>query len=159
MVQAIRGERLSVYGDGSQTRSLCYVDDLCAGLKALLWSESSGPINLGNPFEMSVLAIAKLVLALTGSSSTILYAPLPADDPVRRRPDITLARQELGWHPAVDVRDGLGATIDWFRSLPEETLQARPHNQEAPSGNLSPPRSERLAASTSSTRDSSSLAR
>ena len=96
LVQAIEGRPLTVYGDGSQTRSLCFVDDEVAGILALLDSGLTGPVNIGNPDELTVLELAHAVLALTGSSSTIVYEPLPVDDPTRRRPDITLARRELG---------------------------------------------------------------
>ena len=100
IVQALAGEPLTVYGDGSQTQSLCYVDDLVRGLLALLESDATGPINLGNPDEWTVLQIAEKVIEATASSSVISYRPLPAQDPARRRPDISLAREVLGWEPA-----------------------------------------------------------
>ncbi len=99
-----------MYGDGSQTRSLCFVDDEVRGILALLDSELTGPVNIGNPDELTVLELAHAVLELTGSSSPIVYGPLPIDDPTRRRPDIALARAELGWEPTTGLRDGLAAT-------------------------------------------------
>jgi dTDP-glucose 4,6-dehydratase len=121
LVQALRGEPLTVYGDGSQTRSFCYVDDLVAGVLALLASAHVGPMNLGNPNEMSVLELARTVLDVTGSRSAIEHEPLPVDDPRRRCPDITLARDVLGWHPAVDLREGLTRTYDWYRGSGDRT--------------------------------------
>jgi dTDP-glucose 4,6-dehydratase len=114
IVQALRGEPLTVYGDGSQTRSLCYVDDEIRGLVALLDSSLTGPVNIGNPDERSMLELAHFVLEVTGSSSEIAFEPLPADDPTRRCPDITLARTELGWSPTVGLREGLERTIAYF---------------------------------------------
>jgi dTDP-glucose 4,6-dehydratase len=115
IAQALRGEPLTVYGDGSQTRSFCYVDDEIEGIVALLDSEHRGPMNIGNPGEFTVLELAELVLELTGSSSPIERRPLPEDDPVKRQPDITLARTVLGWEPTVSLRDGVERTIAWFR--------------------------------------------
>jgi len=114
--QALRGEPLTVAGDGSQTRSVCYVDDLVEGLVRLLHSDLEGPVNLGNCGEMSVLELARLIIDITGSSSEITFVDRPQDDPTVRRPDITLARAALGWEPQVDVREGLLRTIDWFRN-------------------------------------------
>jgi nucleoside-diphosphate-sugar epimerase len=114
--QALRGEPLTVYGDGMQTRSFCYVDDEVAGLIALLDADVVGPVNIGNPDEFTMLDLAELVLELTGSSSTLEFRELPSDDPRLRRPDITVAREQLGWEPRVTLRDGLDRTIDWFRS-------------------------------------------
>ncbi len=114
LTQAIDGRPLTVYGDGSQTRSLCFVDDEVAGILALLDSDLTGPVNIGNPDELTVLELAHAVLALTGSSSTIAYEPLPADDPTRRRPDITVARRELGWEPVVTLEEGLRRTAASF---------------------------------------------
>jgi dTDP-glucose 4,6-dehydratase len=114
--QALRGEPLTVAGDGSQTRSVCYVDDLIEGLVRLLHSELAGPVNLGNCGEMSVLELARLIIELTDSSSEIVFVERPQDDPTVRRPDITLARTALGWEPTVEICDGLQRTIDWFRS-------------------------------------------
>jgi nucleoside-diphosphate-sugar epimerase len=114
IVQALRGEPLTVYGDGSQTRSLCFVDDEIAGLLALLGSSMTGPVNIGNPDERSMLDLANFVLEVTGSSSAITYEPLPTDDPTRRCPDITLARTALGWEPTTGLRDGIERTIEYF---------------------------------------------
>jgi dTDP-glucose 4,6-dehydratase len=112
---ALAGEPLVVHGDGSQTRSFCYVDDLVDGLVALLRADEPMPVNLGNPDERSVLDVAKLVIRLTGSPSTITFAPLPDDDPVVRRPDVTRARRVLGWTPRIDLEEGLTRTIAAFR--------------------------------------------
>jgi dTDP-glucose 4,6-dehydratase len=114
--QALRHEPLTVAGDGSQTRSVCYVDDLVEGVVRLLHSGMEGPVNLGNCTELSVLDLARLVIELTGSASRIVFVERPQDDPRVRRPDITLARTVLGWEPKVDVHDGLRRTIDWFRA-------------------------------------------
>ena len=113
--QALRGEDLTVYGDGSQTRSFCFVTDLVEGLCRLLRSDYDGPVNLGNPQEMSVLDFAKLVISLTGSRSRIAFRPLPADDPQVRQPDIRLARRVLEWQPQVPLETGLRQTIAYFR--------------------------------------------
>jgi dTDP-glucose 4,6-dehydratase len=113
-VQAIRGEPLTVYGDGSQTRSFCYVDDLVRGLLALLDSDYTGPVNVGGDEERTVLEVAQVVLELTGSTSGIIFSPRPADDPSVRCPDLTVARRELGWEPTTPFRDGLARTIEWF---------------------------------------------
>jgi dTDP-glucose 4,6-dehydratase len=112
LVQALAGRPLTVYGDGSQTRSLCFVTDEVAGLLALLDSELTGPVNVGNPDEISVLDLARTVIELTGSSSEIIHEPLPVDDPTRRCPDISLAREALGWEPVVSLAEGLRATAD-----------------------------------------------
>lgn len=114
--QAITGQDLTVYGDGLQTRSFCYVDDEVRGIIALLDSDERGPINIGNPNEFTMLELAELVLELTGSSSRIDFRPLPSDDPMQRRPDIRLAQERLGWTPEVQLRDGLVRTIEWFRA-------------------------------------------
>jgi dTDP-glucose 4,6-dehydratase len=113
--RAMAGEPLTVYGDGTQTRSFCFVDDEVRGLLALLGSSWTGPMNLGNPEEHTVLELAKLVLEITGSSAPILFADLPDDDPTRRCPDITLAREVLGWSPTVDLRTGLAQTYAWYQ--------------------------------------------
>lgn len=115
VVSALRGEPLAVYGDGSQTRSFCYVDDEVEGLLALLDSPLGGPLNIGNPSERTVAELAELVLELTGSSSPIEHRPLPVDDPTRRCPDITSASEQLGWHPQVTLEEGLRRTVAWFR--------------------------------------------
>jgi nucleoside-diphosphate-sugar epimerase len=114
VVQALRGDPITVYGDGSQTRSLCFVDDEIRGLLALLDSSIAGPVNIGNPDERTVLDLARLVLDITGSSSEIVFKALPTDDPTRRCPDITLARSALGWEPRVELREGLARTMEWF---------------------------------------------
>jgi nucleoside-diphosphate-sugar epimerase len=113
--RAVRGEPLVVYGDGSQTRSFCYVDDLAAGLLALLDSFYPGPVNLGSEEEFDVLSVAQLVLEVSGSSSGIVFGPRPGDDPSVRRPDLTVARRELGWEPVTPFREGLTRTVRWFR--------------------------------------------
>ena len=118
IVQALRGEPLTIYGDGSQTRSFCYVDDLVSGLIALMENSSNepGPVNLGNPSEFTMLELASLVLDMTGSSSPIEHRDLPADDPKQRQPNIDKAKKVLGWEPSVPLRDGLKKTIDYFQS-------------------------------------------
>jgi UDP-glucuronate decarboxylase len=118
IVQALRGETLTIYGDGSQTRSFCYVDDLVGGLVALMNAPDSltGPINLGNPVEFSIRQLAELVIDLTGAGAGIEDHPLPEDDPMQRCPDITLAKDNLGWQPSVQLRDGLAGTIDYFKT-------------------------------------------
>ncbi len=116
VVQALSGEPITLYGDGSQTRSFCYVDDEVAGLVALLDSDHPGPVNIGNPVEFTVRQLAELVLELTGSDVPLELRPLPEDDPTQRRPDISLARDALGWEPHTSLRDGLGPTIKYFRS-------------------------------------------
>jgi len=113
IAQALQGLPLTVYGDGSQTRSLCYVSDLVRGLIAMIDSPVPGPVNLGNPQEMTVQQIAELTRDIVGSTSGIEYLPLPQDDPTRRRPDIRKAQTELGWTPRVDVAEGLAKTIEW----------------------------------------------
>jgi UDP-glucuronate decarboxylase len=118
IVQALHGDPITIYGEGSQTRSFCYVDDLTAGLLRLMDTSDdfSGPINLGNPDEFTIRQLAELVIKLTGSSSRLEYKPLPADDPRQRQPDITLARRVLQWEPTVKLEQGLKSTIDYFRS-------------------------------------------
>ncbi len=116
--QALRGENITLYGDGSQTRSFCYVDDLLDGFLAAMEGTDHGPINLGNPGEFTVRELAEMVVEISGSTSRIIQArPLPADDPLQRRPDITRARSHLGWEPRIPLRDGLERTIAWFRSI------------------------------------------
>jgi dTDP-glucose 4,6-dehydratase len=119
ITQALRDEPITVAGEGLQTRSVCYVSDLVEGLIRLLYSGQPGPVNIGNPHELTVLQIAQLVKEMTGSSSEIVFVPRPADDPTVRQPDITLARTSLGWEPSVTIRDGLARTIDWFRTHPD----------------------------------------
>ena len=113
--QALQDEPITVAGDGSQTRSVCYVDDLVRGLLLLLRSDLPGPVNIGNPHELSMLALAEQIRDLAGSSSDIAFIERPVDDPTIRQPDITLARTALGWSPQVDLEQGLRRTIDWFR--------------------------------------------
>ncbi|HEX8091548.1 MAG TPA: UDP-glucuronic acid decarboxylase family protein [Blastocatellia bacterium] len=115
IVQALRGQPLTVFGDGSQTRSFCYVSDLVDGLIRMMNSEQTGPVNLGNPCEKTVLEIAQQVLEMIGGESKIEYRALPSDDPRRRKPDITLALKHLGWEPKISLEEGLAATIDYFR--------------------------------------------
>ena len=119
VMQALRGEDLTIYGEGSQTRSFCYVDDLVAGLIKLMDSRDGflGPVNIGNPVEFTILQLAELVIEMTGSSSSIVRQPLPADDPTQRRPDISLAKRELDWSPRTELREGLEQTIAFFRRL------------------------------------------
>ncbi|MBI4448476.1 SDR family oxidoreductase [Candidatus Woesearchaeota archaeon] len=118
ITQALRGEDITIYGDGSQTRSFCFVSDLVGGLIRLMNTESfTGPVNLGNPVELHVGELAKEVIALTESSSRIVTRPLPADDPKQRKPDITLAKENLGWEPTVDRTTGLTATVAYFREI------------------------------------------
>ncbi len=115
LTQALAGKPLTVYGDGSQTRSFCYVDDLVGAILALLDSDHIGPVNIGNPDEYTLLELAQAVLDVTGSSSSLVHEPLPVDDPRVRRPDIDLARRILGWEPHVALREGLARTAEWFR--------------------------------------------
>jgi UDP-glucuronate decarboxylase len=117
IVQALRGEDLTVYGDGSQTRSFCYVDDLIEGFVRLMnQTETVGPVNIGNPGEFTMLQLAELTLKLVGGKSKIVHKPLPADDPKQRRPDITLAKSVLKWEPKVQLEEGLRRTIDYFKT-------------------------------------------
>jgi dTDP-glucose 4,6-dehydratase len=120
VTQALRGEPLTVHGDGSQTRSFCYVDDLAAGLLALLDCGYSLPVNLGSDEELDMLSVARVVLELSGSTAGVAFSPRPADDPSVRRPDLTVARRQLGWAPTTPFREGLSRTIEWFatRSVP-----------------------------------------
>jgi UDP-glucuronate decarboxylase len=117
ITQALRGEPLTIYGDGSQTRSFCYVDDLIDGFLSMMDQDDVGPVNLGNPSEYSMLELAQEVIAATGSSSQLTHEPLPADDPRRRCPDITKAKQVLGWSPRVGLKDGLRETVGYYREL------------------------------------------
>ena len=119
VIQALRGEPITLYGDGSQTRSFCYVDELVEGLLRLMATDETvtGPINLGNPNELTIRDLAERAVAMTGSASTIEYRPLPHDDPKQRQPDITRARAVLGWEPKIHLEEGLGRTIDYFRAL------------------------------------------
>jgi dTDP-glucose 4,6-dehydratase len=124
--QALRGEDLTVFGDGSQTRSFCYVDDLIEGIYRLLLSDYASPVNIGNPNEISLKDFAEEVLKLTGSQQKIVYKPLPTDDPKQRKPDITLAQSLLKWEPKIDREEGLKATYAYFKSLPESDWYKEP---------------------------------
>ncbi len=119
IIQALQGKDLTVYGDGKQTRSFCYVDDLIEALIRFMDSSDdiTGPINLGNPKEFSILELAHMVIELTGSHSKIVFRPLPEDDPIQRQPDIRLAKKIIEWEPEVSLRDGLKETIRYFRKL------------------------------------------
>jgi dTDP-glucose 4,6-dehydratase len=120
IIQALQGKPITIYGDGSQTRSFCYVEDEVRGLLALFDSDQTGPINVGNPNEFTIKELAEIVVDVTGSSSEIVYEPLPVDDPTQRKPDITLARTHLGWEPQVQLREGVERTAAWFaRKLAE----------------------------------------
>ncbi|MEY4702725.1 MAG: hypothetical protein RIR96_622 [Bacteroidota bacterium] len=124
--QALRGEDLTVFGDGSQTRSFCYVDDLVEGIYRLLMSDYVHPLNLGNPDEISLLDFAKEILQLTGSNQKIAFKPLPVDDPKQRQPDITKAKSILQWEPKIDRAEGLARTYDYFKGLSKEELEKEP---------------------------------
>ncbi len=124
--QALRGEDLTVFGDGSQTRSFCFVDDLIEGIYRLLLSDYIMPVNIGNPNEISLLDFAKEILSLTGNKVTIVHKPLPEDDPKQRQPDITKAKNLLGWEPTVERAEGLKLTYEYFKSLPPEELNKQP---------------------------------
>ena len=129
--QALRGEDLTVFGDGSQTRSFCYVDDLVEGIYRLLMSDYAFPVNIGNPDEISLKEFAEEIIKLTGTKQQIVYKPLPTDDPKQRRPDITRAKQLLGWEPKVSRSEGLKITYEYFRSLPKEQLNKLPKEFES----------------------------
>ena len=119
IVQALKGEEITIYGDGRQTRSFCYVDDLIDGMIKLMGTSDKfiGPVNVGNPSEFTIMQLAELVIELTDSKSKIVKLPLPEDDPLQRKPDITLAQKELNWTPKVELRDGLEETISYFKHL------------------------------------------
>ena len=119
IVQALKGEDITVYGDGSQTRSFCYVDDLIEGLIRMMNSPEgfTGPVNIGTPREFTILQLAETLIEMTGSASRIIFKPLPQDDPIQRRPDITLAREKLGWEPRIQLSEGLEKTIAYFRTV------------------------------------------
>jgi UDP-glucuronate decarboxylase len=125
VIQALAGRDITVYGDGTQTRSFCYVDDMIDGLVKMMSSpdDYTGPVNIGNPNEYSILELARKILEKTGSRSKIAYKPLPQDDPLKRRPDITLAKKRLGWEPATDLTEGLKRTIEYFQSVENNTIQ------------------------------------
>jgi len=124
--QALRGEDLTVFGDGSQTRSFCYVDDLIDGIYRLLLSDYSSPVNIGNPVEINLLEFAEEILKLTAAKTQIVFKPLPVDDPKQRKPDISKAKEILNWEPKVSRQEGLKLTYEYFRSLPHEELFKQP---------------------------------
>lgn len=126
--QALRGEDLTVFGDGSQTRSFCYVDDLVEGIYRLLLSDHVEPVNVGNPDEITIGDFAEEIIKLTGTDQKVIYKPLPQDDPMQRQPNIDKARSILGWEPQVSRQEGLKITYDYFKSLPEEDLYKKEHN-------------------------------
>lgn len=130
MGQALRGEDLTVFGDGSQTRSFCYVDDLVEGIYRLLLSNCSDPVNIGNPSEITIAQFAEEIIKLTGTDQKVIYHPLPTDDPKQRQPNIDKAREVLGWEPKVDRAEGLKITWDYFKALPKERLYEDSHHRE-----------------------------
>jgi dTDP-glucose 4,6-dehydratase len=125
--QALRGEDLTVFGDGSQTRSFCYVDDLVEGIYRLLMSDYAGPVNIGNPDEITISQFAEEIIKLTGTDQKVIYKDLPKDDPTQRQPNITKAREILGWEPKVSREEGLKITYEYFKSLPEDELYKKEH--------------------------------
>ena len=124
--QALRGEDLTVFGDGTQTRSFCYVSDLIEGIYRLLMSDYNHPVNIGNPVEISLKEFAEEILKLTGAKCNIIHMPLPADDPKQRKPDISKAKELLGWEPTVNRAEGLALTYEYFKNLPHEELNKHP---------------------------------
>jgi len=126
--QALRGQNLTIFGDGSQTRSFCYVDDLVDGIYKLLLSDCVNPVNIGNPDEITIRQFAEEIIKLTGTKQKIVYKPLPKDDPTRRKPDITLAKKILGWKPEISRSEGLRITYDYFKKLPKYRLYVKDHN-------------------------------
>jgi len=125
--QALRGEDLTIFGDGSQTRSFCYVDDLVEGIYRLLMSDYANPVNIGNPSEITIKQFAEEIVKLTGTTQKVEYMPLPKDDPKQRQPDITKAKKLLNWEPKVSRAEGLKITYEYFKSLPKEVLYQRDH--------------------------------
>ncbi|MEM9022883.1 MAG: UDP-glucuronic acid decarboxylase family protein [Bacteroidota bacterium] len=125
--QALRGEDLTVFGEGKQTRSFCFVSDLVEGIYRLLMSDHTGPVNLGNPDEITILEFAQEILDLTGSDQKIIFKPLPVDDPMQRQPDIGMAKRILDWSPVVDRSEGLKRTYDYFKALPNDSLYKTEH--------------------------------
>ena len=117
IIQGLKNQDIKIYGEGTQTRSFCYVDDLIEGFIRMMASDLTGPVNLGNPSERTILDLAKLIIKMTDSNSKLIFKPLPSDDPIKRRPDITLAKKELAWEPTVDIEIGLSKTIEYFRKL------------------------------------------
>jgi len=130
--QALRGEDLTVFGDGSQTRSFCYVDDLVEGIYRLLKSDYAGPVNIGNPIEITIKEFAEEIIKLTGTNQQVIYKDLPKDDPKQRQPDISLAKKLLGWEPKVDRATGLRITYEYFKLLPKEELYKEAHGRSFP---------------------------
>lgn len=128
--QALRGEDLTVFGDGSQTRSFCYVDDLVEGIYRLLLSDYAYPVNVGNPAEITIKEFGEEIIKLTGTNQQLVYKPLPTDDPKQRRPDITRAKEILGWEPKVSRDEGLAITYAYFKSLPEEELYKAAYHRD-----------------------------
>ena len=129
--QALRGEDLTIFGDGSQTRSFCYVDDLVEGIYRLLLSDHAQPVNIGNPNEITIGEFAEEIIKLTGTSQKVIYQPRPVDDPMQRKPDITKAKELLDWQPEVLRAEGLKKTYEWFQSLPEKKLYRKEHRDFA----------------------------
>ncbi|WP_424004055.1 UDP-glucuronic acid decarboxylase family protein [Maribacter sp. IgM3_T14_3] len=127
MGQALRGEDLTVFGDGSQSRSFCYIDDQVEGIYRLLFSDYTDPVNIGNPHETTIKEFAEEIIALTGTKQKVVYKPLPQDDPTQRQPDITKAKEILGWEPKVHRAEGLKIVYDYFKSLSQEDLQKKEH--------------------------------
>ena len=127
MGQALRGEDLTVFGDGSQTRSFCYIDDQVEGIYRLLFSDYANPVNIGNPHETTIKEFAEEIIALTGTKQKVIYEALPKDDPTQRQPDITKAKEILGWEPKVSRSEGLKIVYDYFKSLSKEDLQKKEH--------------------------------
>ena len=125
--QALRGEDLTIFGDGSQTRSFCFVDDLVEGIYRLLLSDYHQPVNIGNPSEITISQFAEEIIKLTGTNQKVIYKDLPVDDPKQRQPDITRAREILNWEPKVSREEGLKITYDYFRSLSQEELYKSKH--------------------------------
>jgi len=130
MGQALRGEDLTVFGDGSQTRSFCYVDDLVEGIYRLLLSDCADPVNVGNPMEITIAQFAEEIIKLTGTNQKVIYQPLPVDDPKQRQPNIDKARAILGWEPKINREDGLRITWEYFKSLPKERLYEEAHHRD-----------------------------
>lgn len=128
--QALRGEDLTIFGDGSQTRSFCYVDDLVEGIYRLLKSDYAGPVNIGNPDEITIKQFAEEIIKLTGTNQKIVYKPIPTDDPKQRQPDITLAKKLLNWAPFIDRAEGLKRTYAYFKQLPQEDLYKEAHGRD-----------------------------
>jgi dTDP-glucose 4,6-dehydratase len=129
--QALRGEDLTIFGDGSQTRSFCYVDDLIEGIYRLLLSDHAEPVNIGNPHEITISDFAEEIIKLTGTAQKVVYKPLPVNDPMQRQPDISKAKSILDWEPKVMRAEGLERTYAWFKSLPDERLYRKEHRDFA----------------------------